>query len=200
MILKRNVSNLIEKVDLRSEPVIITVNEFNEEAAKNFNRLMSIAHNTGQKVIPVIISSFGGEVMSLMKMADIIKASEIPVATIIEGKAMSCGAALFTFGTEGLRFMAPNATLMIHDISGGCFGKKDDVKVKADFMADLNKKVYTIMARNCGLHDNYFLDMIHENSHADLYMDAKEAKKHKLVDQIRIPKIKIDINVEINLE
>jgi ATP-dependent protease ClpP protease subunit len=37
-----------------------------------------------------------------MSMISAIKDAELPVATIVEGKAMSCGAILFSFGEEGL--------------------------------------------------------------------------------------------------
>ena len=63
------------------------------------------------------VSPVTGEVYSLMAMISVIKHAEIPVATIVEGKAMSCGAILFSFGEEGKRFMCPHATLMIHDVS-----------------------------------------------------------------------------------
>jgi membrane-bound ClpP family serine protease len=87
-----NLSPLLKEAELRKKPVVIRVNKFNEESAKNFNQSVSLAHNTGQPVIPVIIDSYGGEVYSLMSMISAIKASEVPIATIVEGKAMSCGA------------------------------------------------------------------------------------------------------------
>ena len=63
-------------------------------------------------------------------MISSIKTSKIPVATIVQGKAMSCGAILFSFGEEGRRFMDPNATLMIHDVSSGQLGKVEEVTSK----------------------------------------------------------------------
>ena len=96
MIHKINVSPLIKEIELRKNPVISRVNEFNEEAAKKFSAEIAQAHSTGQKVIPVIIDSYGGQVYSLMSMISAIKHAELPVATIVEGKAMSCGAILFS--------------------------------------------------------------------------------------------------------
>ena len=93
-----SVSPLIKEIELRKSPVIIRVNKFDEDAAKKFSDEIALAHNTGQKIIPVVIDSYGGQVYSLMSMISAIKNSEIPVATIVEGKAMSCGAILFSFG------------------------------------------------------------------------------------------------------
>ena len=112
------ISPLIKEIELRKQPVIIRVNKFDEETSAKFQLEVAQAHNTGQGVIPIIIDSYGGEVYSLMTMISALKHAEIPIATIVEGKAMSCGAVLFTFGEQGMRFMDPDATIMIHDVSG----------------------------------------------------------------------------------
>ena len=194
------ISPLIKEIELRKNPVIVRVNKFDEKAAKEFQDQISLAHNTGQKVIPVVIDSYGGQVYSLMAMISAIKNSELPVATIIEGKAMSCGAILFSFGEQGLRFMDPDATIMIHDVSSMAWGKVEEIKVSAEETDRLNQIVYTMMARNCGKKDDYFLKIVHRKSHADWFLDAAEAKKHGMANQIRIPKISINVNVDIDLE
>ena len=112
---KTKVSPLIRELELKHNPIIIRVNKFDEDSAKEFSAKMALAHNTGQKVIPIVIDSYGGQVYSLMSMISNIRMSEVPVATIIEGKAMSCGAILFSFGEDGMRYMDKDATLMIHD-------------------------------------------------------------------------------------
>ena len=78
-----NISSLIKEVELRKNPVIIRVNKFDEDAAKKFAQEMAQAHNTGQKVIPVVIDSYGGQVYSLMSMISAIRHSTLPVATIV---------------------------------------------------------------------------------------------------------------------
>jgi len=191
-----DVSHHIKAVELRVDPIIIRVNKFDEDSAKEFTDAMSRAQNTGQTVIPVVIDSYGGQVYSLMSMIAAIKASRVPVATIIEGKAMSCGAILFSFGAEGKRYMDPDATLMIHDVSSGAWGKVEEIKADAKEVERLNKKVYEMMARNCGKPSDYFLKMVHERGHADWYLDATEAKGHNLANELRIPTLtcKIDLN------
>ena len=195
-----SISPLLKEYELRKAPVIVTVNEFNEKAAKEFRSSVALAHNTGQKIIPVVIDSYGGEVYSLMSMISTIKAAELPVATIIEGKAMSCGAILFSFGEEGRRFMDPHATLMIHDVSSHNWGKTEEVKASAEETERLNQIVYKMMAQNCGKKDDYFLKLVHKRGHADWFLDAEECKKHGLANQLRVPKFKISVDVEIDFE
>ena len=195
MLWKLNIDKQVKELELRHNPVIIRVNKFDEESAKEFASQMSLAHNTGQKVIPIIIDSYGGQVYSLMSMISAIKASEIPVATIVEGKAMSCGAILFTFGEEGMRYMDPDATLMIHDVSSGAWGKVEEIKASAAEVERLNKKVYIQMARNCGHNDSFFLDEVHKRGRSDWYLDAQESKKFKIANNLRLPKLEIDVSV-----
>jgi len=196
----RTISPLIKEIELRKNPTIIRVNKFDEESAKKFVGEMANAHNTGQKIIPVVIDSYGGEVYSLMAMISSIKNAELPVATIIEGKAMSCGAILFSFGEEGRRFMDPNATLMIHDVSSGMLGKIEELKADVKEAERLNSVVYKMMAQNCGKSDAYFTKLVDKKKHADWYLDAEEAKKHNLANHLRVPTMRISIDVNIEVE
>ena len=181
-------------------PVVIRVNKFDEASAKSFSVSMRKAHNTGQPVIPIVIDSYGGQVYSLMSMISDIKHSHLPVATIVQGKAMSCGAILFSFGAEGKRYMDPDATVMIHDVSSMDRGKVEEIKASAEETEPLNKKIYNMMAENFGQDENYFLDIVHDKGHADWFLDAKECKKHKLANHLRVPDLKIDAMVNITFK
>lgn len=186
--------------DIVPEPIIIRVNKFTEQSAKDFARQMSDAHHTGQPVIPVVIDSYGGDIYALMSMISEIKNSELPVATIVESKAMSCGAELFCFGTDGYRFIEKNAVLMIHDAIGYTEGKLGDIKSNANQLDKLNKKLAEMMAENCGKPKDYFYNLMHEGGHSDLYFDSKEAVKHGMANHIRVPKLITRVKISIDLE
>ena len=192
---------MIKDLDLHDNfPVIIRVRSFTEAAAKEFSSLMMRAHNTGQTVIPIIIDSYGGQVYSLMSMIADIKSSSLPVATIVQGKAMSCGAILFSFGHEGMRYMDEDATVMIHDVSSMGWGKVEEIKADAAEAERLNKKIFHMMAQNCGKNKKYFLDLIHEKGHADWYLDSDECLEHNLVNKVEVPTMNVDVSVSITLE
>jgi ATP-dependent Clp protease protease subunit len=186
----------VKLADLVDEPVVIRVNKFNEESSEKFAEQMSKAHETGQTIIPVVIDSYGGQVYSLLSMIADIQSAKLPVATIIESKAMSAGAILFSFGTDGHRYMAPNATLMIHEVSSFSFGKVEDLKVDAEETDRLNDLIFKLMAKNCGKPPEYFLDIIHQIGHTDWFLVPKEAKKHNLVNHIKVPEMKVTISVD----
>ena len=191
---------LKERALLDDLPIVARINKFDEPTAKAFSSVVSKAQNTGQPVLPVIIDSYGGQVYSLMSMISNIKNSRIPVATIIEGKAMSCGAILFSFGAEGMRYIDPDATVMIHDVSSMSWGKVEEIKVSADETERLNQKIYHMMAENCGHHKDYFLDIVHEKGHADWFLEADECLKHNLANHIGVPELKIDTRVTFKFE
>ena len=181
-------------------PHIIYVNKFTEESAKEFMEAMINARNTGQTIIPIVVDSYGGEVYAVLKMVDVIRSSTVPVATICMGKAMSGGAILLTCGAEGQRYMAPTATVMVHDAATASMGRCEEVKADAKEIDRLNKLVYKIMADNCGHEPEYFSKLIHDKSHADWFFDAEEALRHNIINHIRIPKIKISFDAELTFE
>ena len=194
------ISSLIKEVELRKNPIIVRVNKFDEDSAAKFANEIAAAHNTGQNVIPIVIDSYGGQVYSLMSMISAIKSSELPIATIVEGKAMSCGAVLFSHGAEGRRFMDPNATIMIHDVSSMDFGKVEELKAGAKEADRLNKIIYSMMAQNCGHEDEYFMEIVDKKKHADWFLDIEEAKKHNLANHSRVPTLHIDVSVKMRLK
>lgn len=200
MNLIKDVSKRLSEVKLRDQPIIIRVNKFDEESADKFSNQMSAAQSTGQTIVPVVIDSYGGQVYSLMSMIANIKASKLPVATIVEGKAMSCGALLFSFGSPGYRFMDTHATIMIHDVSSGARGKIEEIKADAKEGDRLNQLLYREMAANCGKEPEFFLKHIHDRSHADWYLDAEEAQSIGLANHLRIPELKIKVDVTYSFE
>lgn len=186
-----------KREDLIEPPVIIRLSKFNEEGGEKFSEVFSRAHETGQPVIPIVVDSYGGQVYSLLGMIGEIQNSKVPVATICETKAMSAGAILFSFGTEGYRYMAPHATLMIHEVSNFSFGKVEEIKADAHETDRLNELIFKLMSKSVGKEENYFLDIVHHKGHADWYLTSKEAKKHNLTNHIKIPEFKVELTVNM---
>lgn len=186
--------------ELIDPPSVVLVNKFDEPSAKEFREHFTRAVNTGQKIVPIVIDSFGGHVYSLFSMLATIKQSPVPVATIATGKAMSCGAILFSAGAEGHRYMDQFATLLIHDVSSTALGKVEEIKASSEEVERLNQIVYKMMAKNIGKPEDYFLKIVHERGHADLYLSPEECKAHNLANHIRIPTFKVKISSEVAFE
>lgn len=183
------------------QPIVVRVNEFDEKSAQIFARQVSIAEDMGQPIIPVVIDSYGGDVYSLLAMVDVIKSCKAIVATIVEGKAMSCAAVLFSCGTEGYRFVSEHATVMIHDTwqEDDRPRKAEDLKVDAAELGRINKLFYEILAGSTGHDPQYFIDMLSKHNRADVYFSAQEAVKHNIANHIGIPDLTLEVAVSYKI-
>ena len=183
--------------DLFIEPVIIRVNKFTEESAKTFANEMSLAHSTGQPVIPVIVDSFGGQVYALLAMIAEIDHASLPVATISVGKSMSAGSILLAAGTPGYRYMDSNSTVMVHEAGSGTIGKLEDMKVSVKETERLNKLIFEKLAKYSGKDKKYFLNLISSKKNSDWFLTAADAKKHGIVDHIGMPEFRCHVSVDM---
>lgn len=191
----------IDKIeDVIDDPKIIRVNEFDEEALEDFEKDMNLAHYTKQPVIPVVIDSFGGSSYGCLGFIAAIESAKVPVATILTAKAMSAGAVLFCFGTEGYRFMHQSATIMIHDVGAGSFGKIEEIKADARHLDEMNTTLYRRVSKQLGHNADYISDLIRDNRHADWFLTAKDAKKHNIANHLRVPCFEVDITLNVNFK
>ncbi len=171
--------------------------DFNEENANKFSEELEASEDhclkSKQEILPVVIDSYGGDIYSLLNIVDMMKACKVKLATIVEGKAMSCGAVLLTCGTEGYRFAAPSATVMIHEVSSMMCGKNEEIKSNSVETDRLNEIILRMMAKNCGKKEEYFLELVHQKKHADWFLDSAECLKHNIVNYVGIPSFNVEI-------
>ena len=173
-------------------PSIVTLSgEIDEEVSTNFRRQLeaaeAIAGCSKQGVIPICIDSYGGDVYAMMSIIDAIDACRIPVATIVEGKAMSAAATIFSCGTPGFRFMGPSATLMIHRAQTGSKGNTETLESDYREIKRMDDLDLMRLAKNAGKQKKFFLSMIRKVGNSDVFLDAKRCKELGITDHIRIP-------------
>lgn len=180
-------------------PLIRLSKTFDTDMLEHFNEEFNKALGTNPKVIPVVIDSYGGEVYCLLELISLFQSSPVPIATICNGKAMSCGAMLFMFGHENYRFMSEHATIMIHEVSSFNFGKVEEIKSDAHETDRLNNLIFKLAAKNIGKKENYFLELLHKHNHADIFMNARTAKKHNICNHIGVPSLVTKVEVKHSL-
>ena len=162
---------LKDRVNAIIEPVVITVKKFDDAGVDEFRKKINESYLTGQPVLPVIIDSYGGSVYGCLDMVSQIQACALPVYTIILGKAMSAGAILFSMGKK--RYMAENATIMLHEVSAGAVGKLEDIKISVEHTSKLNKVMFGLLDENCGQKKNYFTDLIGKKKNTDVFLGER---------------------------
>lgn len=152
---------------------IIKVNIYDDEKQKN-NKSFE------RKPIEIMVNSYGGSMYDGFALAGVIDTSTTPVHTICYGKAMSMGLLIFASGHK--RFAHSLATFMYHEGLGTAGGSLTDIKAKAEVLNSLVRK-----------YDNFLVDRTDmkldklkkiRKSKEDWYLDAVQAKKYGLVDEI----------------
>lgn len=184
---------------LRHKPVIHHIKDFDEESGKHLAEAISKATANQQGVLPIVVDSFGGDVYGLLSIIEEIKAAPIPIATIVRGKAMSCGAMLAALGTRGMRYIGPHSHILIHHISSSHMGITPSLKEDQKQTSRLEKQVFEMVDKNCGHKPGYFLGKLKPMEGADWYITPREAVNLGLVDHIKIPEFRVDISVEMGL-
>ena len=102
------------------------------------------------------------------------------VSTICIGMAASMGAFLLSSGTPGKRYSLPNADIMIHQPLGGAEGQASDIKIAADRIILLRKRLNKILAKNT----KNSLRKIEKDTERDYYLDTEEAVLYGLIDKV----------------
>ena len=173
------------------ESTYIYITRFDDSAASDFyQKFLKLQGDPSVKVIPIVISSFGGQVHSLLPMIDIIEACPKPVATIALGKAMSCGAILLAAGTKGYRYSSPNTEVMIHEVSSGAMGKLTEIKHDTEWTDRLNNKLFTLLAKYSNKKDkSFFIKEMKKRGNLDWFLTSQEAKSLGIVDHVSVPKL-----------
>ena len=94
--------------------------------------------------------------------------------------AASMGAFLLAGGTKGKRFALPNSEIMIHQPSGGAQGQASDIKIQADQIIEIRKRLNRYLSENTGQP----IEVIERDTERDHWMSAEEAKAYGLIDEV----------------
>ncbi|HZN62979.1 MAG TPA: ATP-dependent Clp endopeptidase proteolytic subunit ClpP [Planctomycetota bacterium] len=130
--------------------------------------------------INVYINTPGGSVMAGMAIYDTMQFVHCDVATYCIGQAASMGAILLAAGTKGKRYALPNSRVMLHQPWGGAQGTASDIKIHAEEILTLKKRLNEVIAKHTGRP----IPQIEKDSDRDKFMSAAEAKTYGLVDEV----------------
>lgn len=184
-------------------PTIIEKNEMGERAYDIYSRLLKdriiilngeITDNSSNIVvaqllyldslnnddISLYINSPGGSITAGMAIFDTMNFIKSDVSTICVGMAASMAAFLLSSGEKGKRYILPNAEVMIHQPLGGAQGQATEIKIAAERILKLKKKLNKILSDNTGKD----IDTIDNDTERDYFMDSDEALNYGIVDKV----------------
>lgn len=184
-------------------PTIIEKNDIGERAYDIYSRLLKdriiilngeITDNSSNVVvaellyldsisnddISLYINSPGGSITAGMAIYDTMNFVKSNVSTICVGMAASMAAFILSSGEKGKRYILPNAEIMIHQPLGGAQGQATEIKIAAERILKLKKKLNKILSDNTGKDIN----TIDSDTERDYFMDSNEALDYGIVDKI----------------
>lgn len=154
-----------------------------DNSAKDIvNRLLLLDHDKPGEEIKFYINSPGGVVTSGMVVYDVMQMIASPVTTICMGLAASMGSILLAGGVKGKRYIFRHGEVMIHQPSlGGYFqGVSADLEIHAIQIKKTKELGAKILSEATG--QSY--EKVLRDLERDYWMDAEEALKYGIVDQI----------------
>ena len=143
-------------------------------------QLLFLEAEDPEKDIFLYINSPGGSVSAGLAIYDTIQFVKPDVSTTCIGLAASMGAFLLAAGTKGKRSALPNSKIMIHQPMGGTRGQASDIEIHAREILKTREQLNKLLA----FHTNQSIDKINVDADRDFFMDAEEAKKYGIVDQV----------------
>ena len=143
-------------------------------------QLLYLEAQDPDKDIQMYINSPGGSVTAGMAIYDTMNYIKCDVTTICIGMAASMAAFLLSSGTKGKRYALKNSEIMIHQPLGGAQGQASDIKIQAEHILKIKKRLNSILAENCGR--SY--EELEVATDRDNYLSAEEAKSYGLIDEI----------------
>lgn len=168
----------------------ICVNEFTEKSAACFRKqILYRSEIDSDAPIVIYIDSYGGYVDSLAKMIETMHEVPNKFITVCMGKAISCGAILLSHGD--VRYCGGFSRVMIHNVSASSWGDVYSLKVSSDQSMKMNKRFIGLLANNCGLtYEELQAKIKTTDCSREIWLDADQAKKFGIVDEIGIPSLK----------
>jgi len=135
-------------------------------------QLLFLEAENPAKDIAMYVNSPGGVVTSGLAIYDTMQWIKCPVATVCVGTAYSMGSFLLMAGAVGQRIALPNASIMVHQPSGGFQGKASDIQRHAEEILKTKRRLNDLYARHCGR----TYEEVEQALDRDHFMTAEEAR------------------------
>lgn len=165
---------------LLKDRIIFISGEINDDLANSVIAELLYLDSIETKDIYLYINSPGGSITSGLAIYDTMNYIKSDVVTISIGIAASMAAFLLSCGKKGKRLALPNSAIMIHQPLGGVEGRATDIKIGAERIIKLKKKLNKILAENT----NQSLHKITKDTEIDYFMTSNEALKYGIIDKV----------------
>ena len=165
---------------LLKDRIIILSGEIDDEMSNIIVAELLYLDSINNDDISLYINSPGGSITSGMAIYDTMNFIKSDVSTICIGIAASMAAFLLSSGKKGKRYSLKNSEVMIHQPLGGASGQATEIKIAAERILRLKKKLNEILSNNT----NQNLKKIEKDTERDYFMTSDEALTYGIIDKI----------------
>ncbi len=143
-------------------------------------QLLFLEAENPKKEIAMYINSPGGLVTAGLAIYDTMQYIRPAIQTLCVGQAASAASLLLCAGNKDMRYILPNARVLVHQPSASYYGQAADIQRHAQEILKLKRRLNEIYAK----HTCQPLEVVEKALDRDTYMTAEEAKAFGLVDQV----------------
>ncbi len=166
---------------LLKERIIFLGTQINDQVANTIiAQLLYLSNQDPEKEIKIYINSPGGVIYAGLAIYDTMQMIPNPISTVAVGVTASFGTVILTAGSPGRRYALPHATIHMHQPLGGAQGQATDIVIQAEEIMRLKSDLLDIIAKHTGKDKA----TVEKDSDRDVYMNAEQAAKYGLVDQV----------------
>jgi len=122
---------------LKERIIFVTGQVEDQMASLIVAQLLFLESDTRKKKITLYTNGPGGGVPGGLAFSATMHFTRPPIATLCTGQAASMGSLLLAAGEAGMRGSLPNASIMVHQPSGGYQGQATDIMIHAQFTEKL---------------------------------------------------------------
>lgn len=174
---------------LLKERIIFLSSPVNDEVAASIcMQLLYLEAENPKKEISLYINSPGGVVTSGMAIYDTMQFIKPAVSTLCFGQAASMGSLLLAAGDKGMRYVLPNARIMVHQPSGGFSGQVSDIERHAEDIIKMKRRLNEVYVKHTG--QKY--EVIERTLDRDYFMSAEQALEFGLVDAVLTTRVALE--------
>jgi ATP-dependent Clp protease protease subunit len=142
--------------------------------------LLYLENENSEKDISLYINSPGGFVHSTLAVYDTMKFIRPDISTVCVGMAASGAAVILAGGQKGKRYALPNSKIMLHQPMTEISGQATDIKIHADEILKLKKRLNEILAKET----HQPISQVEKDTDRDFFMTSAEAKKYGIIDEV----------------
>ena len=154
--------------------------EINQKLAREvMMQLVALAADSDDD-ITIYLNSQGGHVEAGDTIHDMIKFVKPKVKIIGTGWVASAGTHIFRSVPKENRLSLPNTRFLIHQPMGGVGGQAADIKIEAQEIIKMRKRLNSIIAEQTGQP----LEKVEQDTDRNYWMSATEAIEYGLVSKI----------------